>query len=381
MTAHIPAKRLAGFYFWYYAAIGALIPYLGLYLAARGLTPAQIGTALGLLAMTRVFAPYLWGWAADHSGQRLTVIRITLGCALLFFALLPLLDGALTITAAIVLYGMSANGTMAQFEVVTFSHLAAQEHRYASLRVWGSIGFVVTVLLLGPMLERLGVITLPWWIAAMFLVAWLIGWRVPSPPPIVTAGPATGVGQVLRRPEVIALLLACFFAQISFGPYYGFYSIYLEQHGHSKGLIGLLWALGVVAEVLVFWLIPRFLPKLPLAQMFMWSQAVTALRWVLTVWCVDAPLLMALVQPLHAVSFGFYHLAAVNLIQRLFPGALQGRGQALYIGVSYGLGGASGFFFSGWLWERVPQELIWYSASAVAMIAWWVAQRGLRSLK
>ncbi len=382
MTSAVPAKRLAGFYFWYFAAIGALIPYLGLYLQARGLDAAQIGAVLGLMAVTRIFAPYLWGSVADRTGRRMQVIRMTLAGATLCYGLLAMPGGFTWIAGCMIAYGVLVNGTMAQFEVVTFSHLGIAEHRYARLRLWGSVGFVVVVLGLGPVLERLGILTLPAWIAAMFVVALLIAQRVPEP----IGGPRHLVGDggllaTLRRREVIALLVACLLAQVSYGPYYGFFSIYLEDHGYRKGAIGLLWALGVTAEVAMFWFISRVLPQLSLRRLFLWSLAATALRWVMQIAAVDHPSALAAVQLIHALSFGVYHLAAVNLVQQLFPPALQGRGQALYVGVSYGIGGALGGWLAGLLWDRVPVDWIWIGGSVAAAVAWVIAWHGLRPVQ
>ena len=378
MTAHLPVKRLAGFYFGYYAAIGALVPYLSLYLHARGLSPAQIGSVVGMLAVTRIFAPYLWGMAADASGRRMRVVRLTLGGALLCFLALTSVSGFAALCLVIFLYGLFANGTMAQFEVVTFAHLAAQSHGYSRIRVWGSIGFVVLVLGLGPVLEWLGIQTLPYWIAALFAGAWLVALRIPDAMVSTAAAqPTPSAWSVARQQPVLALLLACLLAQISFGPYYGFYSLYLEQHGYRKDVIGLLWALGVIAEVVVFWLIPRWLPRLSLRWLFVASQLVTVLRWLVTPLVVGSLVASAGVQLLHAISFGVYHLAAVTLIQRQFPQALQGRGQAIYIGMSYGVGGALGGWGAGQLWSRIDPDLIWVIAAAVAGLAACIAHTGL----
>ncbi|HZP11347.1 MAG TPA: MFS transporter [Nevskiaceae bacterium] len=376
----IPAKRLAGFYFWYFAAIGALIPYLGLYLQARGLSAEQIGIVLGLLAVTRIFAPYVWGTLADRSGRRMSVIRWTLTGATLCWGAVGLPGGFVWLLGCLIAYGALVNGTMAQFEVVTFSHLDRASHRYARLRVWGSVGFVVVVLGLGPVLEQLGILSLPAWIAAMFVFALVIAQRVPEPigGPRHLAGDGGLLATVRQRP-VIALLVACLLAQFSYGPYYGFFSIYLESHGYRKDAIGLLWSLGVIAEVAMFWFIASVLPQLPLRRLLLWSLAATVARWLLQVAAIDHPGALAAVQLIHAISFGVYHLAAVNLVQQMFPPALQGRGQAIYVGVSYGIGGALGGWLSGYLWDRIPVEWIWIGGSAAAALAWLIAWRGLRA--
>jgi len=277
----------------------------------------------------------------------------------------------------IVLYGLLVYGTMAQFEVVTFNHLFGQAHRYSAIRVWGSIAFIVAVMGLGPWFDYQGAHTsLPWWAAGMYLCGWLIAWQIPEPQRRRTAVAEGGIGAVLRQRPVIGLLLACLLAQVSFGTYYGFFSIYLKAHGYSGGLSSLLWALGVFVEVCIFWWIPRVLPRLSLTTLFLWSMASMALRWVLTVICVDHPILLAAVQLLHGSSFGLYHLSAVNLIQRLFPASLQGRGQAAYIGASYGLGGAIGGWLSGALWDAIPVTWIWLGAAAMAAAGWAVARWG-----
>jgi PPP family 3-phenylpropionic acid transporter len=376
----IPAKRLAGFYFWYFAAIGALIPYLGLYLQARGQSAEQIGIVVGLLAVTRIFAPYVWGALADRSGHRMRVIRWTLAGATLCWAAVALPGGFGWILGCVIAYGALVNGTMAQFEVVTFSHLDRATHRYARLRVWGSIGFVVVVLGLGPILEHLGILSLPAWIAAMFVVALAIAQRVPEPigGPRHLAGDGGLIATVRQRP-VIALLIACLLAQVSYGPYYGFFSIYLEAHGYRKDAIGLLWSLGVIAEVAMFWFVATVLPQLPLRRLFLLSLAATVLRWLLQIAAIDHPRALAAVQLIHAVSFGVYHLAAINLVQQLFPPSLQGRGQAIYVGVSYGIGGALGGWLAGYLWDRVPVEWIWIGGSGAAALAWLIAWRGMRT--
>lgn len=353
------------------------MPYLGLYLLERGLSAYDVGLAVGLLSVTRIFAPYLWGWFADRYGGRMKIVRLSLGVALLCFAALALAPATLQIQLIIV-YGLLVYGTMGQFEVVTFTHLAAASHRYSAIRVWGSIGFIVVVAWLGPYFDRNSVRSLPWWIAGMYLCGWLLSWRIPEPPRLAASAAGTGVWTILRRRPVYGLLLACLLAQLSFGVYYGFFSIYLEAHGYRRGVIGMLWGLGVVAEVCVFWWMPRVLPKLSLPMLFLWAMASMALRWLLTMLCVDWPPALAAVQLLHGSSFGLYHLSAVSLIQKMFPSQLQGRGQAAYIGASYGLGGAIGGWVAGWLWTRVPLGAIWIGAALVALLGWQVARWSLR---
>ncbi|AXQ29480.1 MFS transporter [Solimonas sp. K1W22B-7] len=381
MSAHVPAKRLAGFYFWYFAAIGTLVPFTGLFLQERGATPAQIGAIGGILALTRIVSPYLWGHYADRDGRRMAAIRITLGGGMLAFAALQFAPGFAPLALCFFLYGMFNNGTMPQFEAVTFNHLGANADRYGRIRLWGSIGFVVAVLAMGPVFERLGVHSMPLWVAGLFALCWLTGLRIPEAFAPAGEGQAASILGVLRRPAVIALLAACLLSQVSFGPYYNFFSIWLKDHGYSKSVIGFLWAFGVVAEVGIFFVMHRLRRFWSLRSMMLWALAGTSLRWFLQMTFVDNLPWMTVVQALHAVSFGLYHFAAVSLVQQLFPGALQGRGQAIYTGLSYGVGGAIGGFGSGLLWEAMPPDYLWLLSGGVALLAWAIAWRGLKGVE
>jgi len=377
MTAHVPAKRLAGFYFWYFAAIGTLVPYLGLYLQARGCTPAQIGAVGGILALTRIVAPYLWGLSADRSGQRLPTIRQALGFGLLSFAALQFAPGFGLLALFCFLYGMFNNGTMPQFEVLTFHHLADRADRYGRIRLWGSVGFVVAVLAMGPVFERIGVATLPLWVAGLFALCWLTALRIPDAPARTVSSAGASVRTVMRRPVVIALFATCLLSQISFGPYYNFFSIWLQAHDYSKSVIGFLWSFGVVAEVGIFMVMHRLRRSWSLRSMMLWAMVATALRWSLQMLLVDNLFWLTAVQLLHAVSFGLYHFAAVSLVQELFPEPVQGRGQAIYTGLSYGVGGAIGGFGSGLLWEIWSPEVLWLASAVMALLGWLIAWRWL----
>jgi PPP family 3-phenylpropionic acid transporter len=139
--------------------------------------------------------------------------------------------------------------------------------------------------------------------------------------------------------------------QASHGPYYTFFSIYLEDHGYARSVVGSLWALGVIAEVLVFTQMHRLLPRFGASRLLLFAIVVTTLRWVLIALFVDVVPVLLVAQLMHAASYGLYHAAAISLIHRLFPGRLQGRGQALYSSLSFGVGGALGSLASGYVWE------------------------------
>lgn len=184
---------------------------------------------------------------------------------------------------------------------------------------------------------------------------------------------------VLKRPPVWAFLGACCLLQMSHGPYYTFFSVYLEQHGYSALAIGLLWALGVVAEVMLFLCMARILYRWTLRSIMAVSLGLAVLRWLLIGYWPDHLAILLIAQCLHAATFGSYHAYAVEMVRRLFAGGHEGQGMALYAGVSYGGGSALGALGAGWLWDWSPSASFAFAAAAAALalaLGWWGSRYG-----
>ncbi|MGH8530244.1 MAG: MFS transporter [Nevskiales bacterium] len=379
MKSQLPYARLSGFYFFYYAAVGAYLPYWSLYLDSLGYTPVDIGALMAVAAFTRIFAPLLWGWYADHAEVRMPIIRTASFLSLVFFVMIPFVHSFTSLLLIMLVYSFFWNATLPQFEAVTLNHLQDDEHRYGSIRLWGSVGFVIAVIAVGPLLDRTGLEPLPFMIAAMSLAMGLTSLWVPDSAYQPTSRPEDkGLWRVLRQPQVISLLLACFLSQISFGPFYAFFSIFLEEHGYSRSMIGMLWSLGVVAEIGVFMTMAQLFRLFGARPLMLVALALTAVRWAVLAWRVDSLAALLFVQLLHLVSFGVYHAVSLHLIHRLFRGRLQGRGQAIYSSVSFGAGGGIGVFLSGWMWEAWSGEWVYISAAVVAVLATLIAFLGIR---
>jgi PPP family 3-phenylpropionic acid transporter len=183
---------------------------------------------------------------------------------------------------------------------------------------------------------------------------------------------------VLRRPAVLALLLVCFLMQASHGPYYTFYTLYMEAHEYSRAAIGQLWALGVLAEVGVFLLMHRWVPRFGLRTLLLTSLGLTVVRWLLIGHFPEWMAVMIFAQTLHAASFGIYHAVAIQLIHRYFTGRNQGRGQALYSSLSFGAGGAVGSFISGLGWDTLGPANVYSVAALLAFVALVIAALWIR---
>ncbi len=381
----IPRRRLSAFYLLHFAVVGCFMPFIGPWLAALGHGAVAIGALVAIMALGRIFAPPLWAWWADSRTRRLPLLRGCLLAATAFFAVLALLPaarlgadagGASWLLAALLLgYGLCGSGVLPQFEVITLNHLGTAPQRYSVIRLWGSVGFVLAVLLFGTASERLGIGIWPVSVLTLLLASVLLAATLSERiVPRVSAQPSA-LRAVLRQRQVAGLLLGCLLMQASHGTYYAFYSLYLAEAGYGGTTVGLLWALGVVAEVALFAVMPRLARRFRARSLFLACFALTALRWLMIAAGAGNFALLLVAQGLHAASFGLYHAVAVQCVHDGFRGPLQGRGQALYSSVGFGAGGALGSFGAGLVWASAGPRAAWLVAAAVALLGLLVVWR------
>jgi len=292
----MPYRSLSSFYFFYFASLGALIPYWALYLESLDFTPRQIGELMAILMATKIVAPNIWGWIADHTGRGMGVVRLGSLLAMLSFTILFFGQSYLWIAMVMLLFSFFWNAVLPQFEAVTLDHL-----------------------------------------------------------------------RILIRPQVLVLLVACFLMQASHGPYYTFYTIYMEQHGYSRSLIGQLWGLGVLAEVGIFLMMHRLVSRISLPILLFYSLLLAAVRWICIALWAEYLYVMLFAQTLHAASFGVFHASAIALVHRFFIAGHQGKGQALYSSISFGAGGAVGSLYGGYMWEQFGPPSAFLVAALLAL--------------
>lgn len=371
----MPYWRLSGFYLFYFASLGALLPYWGLYLESRGFDVAAIGNLMAIIMATKIVSPNIWGWIADHTGRRMAIVRLGSLCAALAFIGVFYQDGFLWLAMVMMLFSFFWNAALPQFEATTFHHLGVHVDRYSSIRLWGSIGFIVSVWGLGSVMEGQGIQLLPWILMALFIAIWISSLLVPEEAAGHLSLNHEPLRKILTRPSVMGLLIVCFLMQAGHGPYYTFYSIYMKDYGYSLGLIGGLWAIGVIAEVGLFLLMHRMVPRFGLRNLLLSSLALAVLRWLLIGLFPEYLIVMLFAQCLHAATFGIYHAAAIQLIHTYFKGKHQGKGQALYSSLSFGAGGALGSLYSGYVFDIFGASMMFIIAAGLSFIAFLIAWR------
>lgn len=374
-------QRLSHFYFVYYFFVGSFVPYWGLYLKSEQFSAADIGILMSLFQISRIFAPNFWGWLADHTGKRAQWIQLTAFLGLCGFTAVFWAHGFYWLFFVMAALSLFTSSTLPLAESLTLAHLATTNGHYSRIRMWGSLGFIVASVTLGFLIDFAGIKILLWFLLTVQMVLLLLSYTLPDPKVVPHAHDQFSIWQVIKQPNVIALLIGCSLMVTAHGVLYNFYSIYLSDHGYSKGLIGLLWSVGVICEIGIFMLMPKIMQYYSLKSILLISLALAVFRFSLIGFAIDNIVLLILAQTLHAATFGSFHAASVEVITQFFNGRHQAKGQAIYNSVAYGIGGTVGGVAGGYALQYLGGQKTFMLAAIFPLIGLLVIGLGLQLSK
>jgi PPP family 3-phenylpropionic acid transporter len=364
--------NFALFFFAYYGYIGVFSPYASLYFADRGVSAVQIGVLMSMMQVMRIFGPNLWGWVADHTRRRVMVLRVTSAAAALVFC--GMFWGETFAFFFVLMLALnlftSAQGPLS--EALMLSSMRGDLTHYGRLRLWGSVGFIVTVITAGQLLDWQGIGLMPWIALVLLVMVAAVALNMREEAPMSRSENTPSVRQLLKQREVIAFFVSTFLMIAAHASLYVYYSLYLSQIGYSKTVIGLMWSLGVVAEILFFYFQAPLFRRFGVATLMLTSLLIGVVRFLMIGFGAESVVMLLIAQILHAATFGVHHSASVATLQRWFAGPLQARGQALFISVSYGLGGSLGGLLLSACWDTFGARLV-YMIAALFCFAGWIA--------
>ncbi len=357
----------------YFAHIGFFNPYLPLWLKEAGYGLLAISVLTSVQSLTRLVAPYGWGWLSDHTGERVKLLRFCATSAMLIATALWLNLSFAALVLVLLLMFLNTSAMMPMSEAA-MAHLVSQggsfdPKKYGRVRLWGSMGFLVTVFAAGAWFEHFGLQHFPAWTVASLALVVLSVWRMPDLKETHHSHlEAQPVWPVLRLPHVRWFFLSLFFHVLSHMGIYVFFSLYLDELGYSKTMIGVLWAVSVIVEIGWFFTQSRWLPWLTPRAWLVLCAGIMVVRMVITFSAADALLWLLLAQALHAITFATHHSVCIALVSEMFPGRLRGRGQALYTVLGYGLPGVLGGLLGGVLSSNFGLGSVFQAAAVCAAL-------------
>ncbi len=335
-------RRLAFLYAALFLVVGCYLPYLPVWLQWRELSADQIAVLLAAPLYVRVLFTPTISFAADRLGNRRLILILLAWGSLASFVLLWLSAGFWQMLLASVVLAVNWTTIMPLADTVAITGIRRAGVDYGRVRLWGSLSFIAASLGAGFVIQYWGAgAVLPMLLLATSLM--VIGSYL-IPRDLGGASPAAPVRRLRIRdgfalahaPLFLVFLLAASMIQASHALLYAFGSLHWRAQGFSAGTIGALWSIGVVAEVVLFAASGRVITRIGSARLLVLAGLATTLRWSLL--AVDPPLwATALLQTLHALSFGAAHLAAIHFLTHAVPEDRSATAQGLYAAVVAGL--------------------------------------------
>jgi len=343
--------KLSNSYFWYFAILGMVVPFLPVYLDGKGFSSLQIGEILAIFTATKIVGPTLWAMLADKSGKQLPIIRLGSLLACLCFSLLIWVNDYWPIAFVLAIFSLFWTAILPQLEVFTLNSVRRNGKIYARIRLWGSIGFIALAIIVGELIEIYSSEAFTYIGIFVLFGLYLSTLRLKQGKMVsATQTKDSSIIEKITELRFVLFFLAGLLLQISFGPYYSFFALYLRDLHYPGYAVGLFISLGVVAEILIFIVAGKLFKYFSIKNLITFSLFITGIRWLITGHLADNMTLLAVAQILHAASFGLYHSASIQFVQQHFDRNQQNRGQAIYISAVYGVGGAIGAYVAGMLW-------------------------------
>jgi PPP family 3-phenylpropionic acid transporter len=368
-----PRAILSGFYAAKFGHLGIVLPFLAPWFQSRGLGAASIGVMLALPPLFKILAPWTWGRWADRSGKRRELLCIGAAVSATALVAMTFADRIVLLGSLMAVYAFTRAPVLPYLEATSLEQREHLDLSYGPIRLWGSVSFVVLSGGYGALAATLHPDAGLWIAAALLALCSALAVRLPAPDRPASTGSA---GPPARAPRpgsdtpygIVHFFVACALMQVSHGAYYTFYSIHLGELGYGPRTIGGLWALAVICEVLLLTRLDRIVQRFGTGRVLRASLMLATVRWLIIGSCSALPWL-ALGQTLHAATYAAFHVAAIGVVFRHFGRGARARGQAMYSGMTFGVGMFVGNLTAGWLAEPLGLPTLYLASAGVAFVA------------
>ncbi|WP_142848353.1 3-phenylpropionate MFS transporter [Telmatospirillum sp. J64-1] len=371
--------RLALYYVGMFLFMGITLPYWPVWLEAQGMGAAEIGMLLAAAYAAKLGNPLI-GALVDRRGDRKKpMILLCLGGILAYLLFLPA-SGFWSFLLLTVITTVLVTSLMPLGDNLTL--LQAKRHGldYGRIRLWGSVAFILASISGGAILERVEADIVLWLVVASLMVLLVFCLFLPDMERTARQdGKPAEKGllwRLLRHPAFLTFLAATSLIQMSHMAYYGFATLHWRQAGLSTDLIGLLWAEGVLAEILLFAFSGALLRRMGIGPLLIVSALGCVLRWGVLGLTTD-PVALAAAQLLHAATFGAGHLAAMHFLVQAAPRAVSARAQSLYYSITTGVASGLAMLAAGPLYAAFggASFLVMAAISVLAVAMAWRLMR------
>lgn len=341
--------RLSLFYVFFFINAGIYMPFWPVWLESRGMGPVEIGLLFAVGRFARVISSPLIAYGADRLGTRRGPLLVLSGCTTVIFLLYLACEAVWQYAVVAAAVGMAWGTIMPLGDSLAIVNTQTRNIDYGRVRLWGSISFILAAFAGGAMLEAAPEAAIFWVLLGSFVALFAVCALLPDTRVETEPIRMSGVWHLFRHP---LFMLCSALLQTSHLVVYNYGTLHWRAAGVSDGMIGLLWAIGVLAEVILFAIGARFVDRLGPGRLFLMAAGAGVLRWTVLAYSTTLPVLIV-VQTLHAFTFGAVHLAAMAFIARAIPAHLSATAQSLHGSVALSIAAGVTAPFLGYLYEAM----------------------------
>ncbi|HSQ86390.1 MAG TPA: MFS transporter [Desulfobacterales bacterium] len=352
-------------YFLYFGVMGIFLPYFNLYCYHIDFTGFQIGVLSAIRSVALILTPLIWGAMADRFRIRRPIFILCSFVSTTIWAFYLYTTDFWAMLIITVFYGIFYSPIISFLEAFTMDVLGTRKKSYGRVRGWGSIAFIITVIVLGKIIDLYSIEIILILIFFGSLAQALISIKIPDIQ-IKKQTSFSSNAKALPKRRVIVFLFCAFLMLVSHGTYYGFYSIHLENLGFGKTFIGISWALASIAEIIVMIKSDSLFKHFSIDNVLFFSFMVAVFRWLAMSFVTSAAGILFL-QLFHAMTYAMFHVSSILYIDSLTPDEAKTLGQSVNNAVTYGLGLMVGFFINGYLFETLGTFKLFMISSLIAL--------------
>ncbi len=354
------------FNFFFYITMAAFA-YFNIYFNDVGLTSFQIGIVNAIPKGLSLLIMPFWGMATDYFGENKKILMITILGTMFSVLLFPLTSDFYLLLLFMFIYAVFQNPVIPLTDTLLLDYLGSQGEDYGKYRLWGSVGYMVTVLFIGYFLENTRSVNLFYVYATALFIALVMTYFLPASDRDFQIIKLKDALKVFKNKELFVFLIFVFVLQTTMNAYYTYFPLYIVAHGGGELLLGIAMAVAAASEIFTFFASGKILARFKVSNVLLLISVGFCLRWFLLFSLPYMPIII-LSQLLHSVTFGLFYATGVYYVNSVTGAAFRATGQNLFAATFLGVSAISGNLIGGFLYQRLGGELMYLIWSVTAFI-------------
>ncbi|MDA7569124.1 3-phenylpropionate MFS transporter [Emcibacteraceae bacterium] len=358
-TSRTVFSKLALNYTSMYIYLGVMTPFWAIWLKYKGLSPSEIGVVIAIPYIIKIIVAPLISQTADRRKEYRRPLILCVLSSVVFSTFYFFSDGFWMLLTITVLVNLTYPAIVPLMETITVAQTSKHKLRYGRIRSFGSFSFIFAAVVVGWLIGSQAIDAILYYAFGSLLVLLMSVMILPSGNKqnknVVEKQQKSPIKDLLYSRDFLWFLCIVGLLQASHGVYYSMGSIFWQENGLEENIIGFLWAVGVVAEILFFVFGGGMVKKYPISAIFAVIGLMGVVRWVVMASTVSLPVIF-IVQLLHGFTFGASHLVAIEYIGQKVLSENAGTAQSLYSSLPLGLGMGLATYAGGLIYEKTAGD-------------------------